>query len=248
MLFTLDTYRTATSKQSPVGRYPSSRGSPSHQLSYQDLSSRRSPTKDPYSHRSSSRDLQRQQHHRQHFPSIQPSTSSVNQVLAPASIQYVPSIRLPLLRLGASITSTTSMPTQVRLPAYPSQFADYIPRTMQIPTPPRLLLPMLYLAPQPAPLVSASPRPTRTDQKKLSYVQSIMQKFSENNRSHLQLLEMRSHPKMDDTADLAVPMPASNIVTTSSDTKIEKDTSAETPRKDGFYIERDTFQVGPIFY
>jgi hypothetical protein len=76
----------------------------------------------------------------------------------------------------------------------------------------------------------------------------MMQQYAESNRPRLQLLQMRSHPRINTTADLNMPMPAPNIVTTSSDTKIDTGVQVEVPRQDGFVIEPGLFQVSFIFF
>jgi hypothetical protein len=58
---------------------------------------------------------------------------------------------------------------------------------------------------------------------------------------------MRLHPR-NTTADLHVPIPVPNIVTTSSDRKIDTGIQAEVPRQDGFFIEPGLFQVSFIFF
>ncbi len=278
-----DTNRTTTSKQSPLGHYPSSRDSPTHPAPFQDPYNRRSPTRDPhsrrsptrdshshrsptrdshghrsptrdpYSHRSSTRDRQRHHHHEQqqqqqrYFPQIQAPSSSYDQVQAPVPIQYVSSIRLPLLRLGGPSITITPMFTQPRLlpppppPVYPSG-------PIYASTAPRPPLPMLHIATQLPPPASLSPQATRIDQQKLSYVQNMMHQYAGNNRPRLQLLHMRPHPRTDTTTDLHVPMPVRNVVTTSSDTKIDTGIQVEVPRQDGFIIEPGLFQVSFLFF
>jgi hypothetical protein len=267
----LDTQRTTTSKQSPLGQYPSSRDSRNHQPSFQDPYNRQSPTRDPhshrsptrdpyshrsstrdpYSHRSSSRDPQRHHHHhhqqQQQFPQIQPPPSSYDQMQAPASAQYVSAVRLPLLRLGGPMITVAPMLTQSRLPQPPLPVAVYPSGAIYVQTAPRPPLPMLHFAPQLPPPASLSPRATRPEQQKLFYVQNIMQQYAEGNRPRLQLLQMRPHPRMN-TADLNVPMPAPNIVTKSSDTKIDTGVQVEVPRQDGFVIEPGLFQVSLVFF
>ncbi len=264
-----DTHRTTTSEQSPLGHYPSSRDSRSHGASFQDPYSRRSPTRDPYSHRSPTRDSHsrrsptreshshrsptrdRQRHHHHHqqqqqyFPQIQAPPSSYDQIRAPAPIQYVSSIRLPLLHLGGPPIAATPMFTQSRLPppvnVYPSG-------PIYVSTASRPPFPMLHIAPQLPSPASLSPRATRPDQQKSSYVQNIMHQYAEQNRPRLQLLQMRPYRRMDATTDLHVPMPAPNIVTRSSDTKIDTGIQVEVPRQDGFVIEPGLFQVSLIFF
>jgi hypothetical protein len=59
---------------------------------------------------------------------------------------------------------------------------------------------------------------------------------------------MRPYRRTDATANLHVPMPALNVVTTSSDTKIDTGIQVEVPRQDGFVIEPGLFQVSLIFF
>ncbi|CAF2630558.1 unnamed protein product [Rotaria sp. Silwood2] len=252
-----DTDRTITSKQSPLGHYPSYREPYSHQPTFQDSNSRRSPTRDPhshrsptrdaYSHRSSSRDPQRDRQHHQYFPQIPVPPSSYDQVRAPATIQYIPSIRLPLLHLGGPVYTTTTMLTQARLPPPPPPppppVAVYPARPIYVPAAPRPPLPMLHFAPQLPPPVAISPRATRADQQKFSCVQNIMHQYAESNRPRLQLLQMRPPLKTLNTTQIDVPMPAPNIVTTSSDTKVDTGIQVEVPRQDGFVIEPGLFQA-----
>ena len=139
------------------------------------------------------------------------------------------------------------MITQSRLPPPPS-VAIYSSGPVYVPTAPRPPFPMLHMAPQLPPPASLSPRATRPDQQKLFYVQNMMQQYAESNRPRLQLLQMRSHPRINTTADLNMPVPAPNIVTTSSDTKIDTGVQVEVPRQDGFVIEPGLFQVSFIFF
>ncbi len=266
-----DTNRTTSSKQSPHGHYPSSRDSRSHQASTQDPYIRRSPTRDshghrsptrdPYSHRSPTRDSRshrsstrnRRRHHhhqqqQQYFPQIQAPPSSYDQVRAPVPIQYISSISLPLLRLGGPPIIATSMLTQPRIPPPPLPVAVYPSGQYHGSTILRPPLPMLHIATQLPPPAALSPQATRADQQKLSYVQNIMHQYAEGNRPRLQLLQMRPHPRTKTTDDLRVPMPVPNIVTTSSDTKIDTGIQVEVPRQDGFLIEPGLFQVSFVFF
>lgn len=270
MIFSsLDTNRTANSKQSPLGHYPSSRDSRTHRTSARDPYGQRSPTRDPYSHRSPTRDshrhqsptrgphshrsssrdphrhhYQQQQQQQQYFPQIQHGPLTYDHTRAPVPIQYVSSIRLPLLRLGGPVpVATAPMFTQPRLPppppgpAYPSG-PIYVSTTA-----PRPPFAMLNLAPQLPPPTSLSPRATRADQQRLGYVQNIMNQYAEHNRPRLQLLQMRAPPRSHPTTDLHIPMPVPNVVTTSWDTKVDTGIQAEVPRQDGFIIEPGLFQV-----
>jgi hypothetical protein len=157
------------------------------------------------------------------------------------------SIHLPLLRLGAPIVTAAPMLTQPRFPAPPSSVAAYPSGSRFVPAPPRPPVAMLHLAPQLPPPASLSPRATQADQQKSFYVQNIMQQYAEHNRPRLQLLQMRPHPRTNATADLNVPMPVPNIVTTSSDTRMDAGIQVEVPRQDGFLIEPDRFQVSFVF-
>ncbi|CAF1984679.1 unnamed protein product [Rotaria magnacalcarata] len=247
-----------TSRQSPLGHYPSSRESHNHQQSPFQVSAnrrsprrnshgRQSPTRDAYSHRSSSRDRHHDHHHhhqpQQQFPQIPPPpSSSYDQVRAPVPIQFTPSIRLPLLRLGASAISAPPITvTQTRLPLPAAPVTVYPPRSAYI-SPPRPLA-MLHLAPQLPPPASLSPRATRADQQKFVCVQNLMEHYANSNRPRLQLLQMRPRPRTNDTTDLNIPMPTSNVVTKSSDTKVDTGIQVEVPRQDGFVIEPGLFQT-----
>ena len=70
-----------------------------------------------------------------------------------------------------------------------------------------------------------------------------MQQYAEHHRPRLQLLQLRAHPRGPPTGDWSVPMPASNVVTQSSETKIDTGVQVEVPREDGFVIEPGLFQV-----
>ncbi len=253
-----DSRSHGASFQDPYSRRSPTRDPYSHRSPTRDSPSRRSPTRDPYSHRSSSRERQRHHHHHHHhhqqqqqqqqqqyFPQIEAPPSSYDQIRAPASIQYVSSIRLPLLRLGGPPIAAAPMLIQSRLPppvtVYPSG-------PIYVSTAPRPPFPMLYIAPQLPSPASVSPRATRADQQKSSYVQNIMHQYAEQNRPRLQLLQMRPYRRTDATANLHVPMPALNVVTTSSDTKIDTGIQVEVPRQDGFVIEPGLFQVSLIFF
>lgn len=160
-------------------------------------------------------------------------------------MQYAPAVRLPLLRLGGpsfigaqnafvhprfAVTPISTAPTTSIVPIY-------------IPVPPRPPLPSLHLAPQLPPPASLSPRATRADQQKFSVVQNIMQQYVGQHRPRLQLLQLRHHPELRSGPDLNIPMPAPNVVMTSTDTKVDKDIQVEVPRQDGFVIEPGLFQV-----
>ena len=263
-----DTSRTATSKQSPLGHYPSSRDSRSHQTAFQDPYDRRSPTRDPHSYRSSTRDPYShrsptrdpssrrsptrdkrrhrhypQQQQQQYFPQIQAPPSAYDQVRATVPIQYISSIGLPLLRLGGPSIIAPPMITQSRLPPPPPPVTVYPSGAMQISTMPRPPMPMLHLATQLPPPAALSPQATRLDRQKLTYVQNMMHQYADGNRPRLQLLQMRPHPRTTTTTDLHVPMPAPNGLTRSSDTKIDTGIQVEVPRQDGFLIEPGLFQV-----
>ena len=113
-----------------------------------------------------------------------------------------------------------------------------------IPIPPRPPLPSLHLQPQLPPPASLSPLATRADQQKFAVVQNVMQQYAGQHRPRLQLLQLRVPPQLRPPGpDLNVPMPAPNVVTTSTDTKVDKDVQAEVPRQDGFIIEPGLFQV-----
>ncbi|CAF3863443.1 unnamed protein product [Adineta steineri] len=256
-----DTNRTITSIQSPHGHYPPSlQDPPSRQSPTRDPYSRRSPTReshrrrsptrDPYSHRSSSRDRQQYHHHQQQqqqpFPQIQ-QQPVYDQVRVPAPIQYTSSLRLPLLRLGGPVMTSAPMFTQSRFPTPPQPpppVTVYPTGPVYVSSAPRPAypIPMLHLAPQLPPPVSLTPQATRADQQKLAYVQNIMHQFTDHNRPRLQLLQMRPHPRTHTNNDLQIPMPAPNIVSTSSDTKVDAGIQAEVPRQDGFIIEPGLFQ------
>jgi hypothetical protein len=139
------------------------------------------------------------------------------------------------------------MLTQSRLPPPPPLVAVYPSQPIYVSTAPRPPFPVFNLAPQLPPPASLSPRATRPDQQKLAYLQNIMHQYAEQNRPRLQLLHMRLHPR-NTTADLHVPIPVPNIVTTSSDRKIDTGIQAEVPRQDGFFIEPGLFQVSFIFF
>ncbi len=232
--------------QSPLGHYPSSRHSRANQPPSQDSYNRRSPTRDPSSRRSSSQDPQRRRH--QSFPQIQPPPppSLYDQTRVAAPIQYVSSIRLPLLRLGGPVLTAAPMMTQSRL--QPPPVAVYPSGPIYVPTISRPPLPMLHLAPQLPPPVSLSPQATRADHQKLSYVQNMMHQYADQNRPRLQLLQLRQRPRTNTAPDLHIPMPTPNIVTTSSDTKVDAGIQAEVPRQDGFIIEPGLFQVSFIYF
>ena len=116
----LDTNRTTTSRPSPIGHYSSSQDPYNRQSPTRDPHSRRSPTREPTSHRSSSRDQRRHSHHHhQQFPQIQPPSSSYDQFHAPGPIQYVSSVRLPLLRLGGPVVTAAPILIQPQLPPPP---------------------------------------------------------------------------------------------------------------------------------
>lgn len=157
---------------------------------------------------------------------------------------YAPSIRLPLLRLGASVINTAPILTQSRL-----QTSVYPPAPVYIPAPVQIRPPlqMLQFAPQLPPPAALSPRATRADQQKSAYVQNIMHHYAEQNRPRLQLLQLRYHPQPAPTANLTVPMPAHNVVTTSTDSKVDAGIQAEVPRQDGFILEPGLFQVSVVF-
>jgi len=164
----------------------------------------------------------------------------------PAPIQYVSSVRLPLLRLGGAVIAATPILTQPRLPPPPT-VAVYPSGPIYVSTAPRPPIPMLHIAAQLPPPASLSPQATRADQQRLSYVQNIMQNYAQSNRPRLQLLQMRPHQRSNMTDNLQVPMPAPNIVTRSSDTKIDTGIQVEVPRQDGFVIEPGLFQVSLAF-
>ena len=144
------------------------------------------------------------------------------------------------------MTATPMLPQTRFIPTMPP-VAVYPPRPVYVTvsTPPRSSYPMLHLAPQLPPPAALSPQATRADQQKLTYVQNIMHQYAEHNRPRLQLLQMRPHPRTTTTttADLQIPMPVPNIVSKSSDTKVDVDIQADLPRQDGFVLEPGLFQV-----
>ncbi|CAF1551660.1 unnamed protein product, partial [Adineta steineri] len=182
----------------------------------------------------------------QPFPQIQ-QQPVYDQVRVPAPIQYTSSLRLPLLRLGGPVMTSAPMFTQSRFPMPPQPpppVTVYPTGPVYVSSTPRPAypIPMLHLAPQLPPPVSLTPQATRADQQKLAYVQNIMHQFTDHNRPRLQLLQMRPHPRTHTNNDLQIPMPAPNIVSTSSDTKVDAGIQAEVPRQDGFIIEPGLFQ------
>ena len=265
-MYHLETNRTTTSRQSPHGQYPSSRDTHGHRSPTRDASGHRSPTRDTSGHRSPTRDSRshrsptrerssrrsptrdRHRHHHRHdqqqpyFPQLQPPPSSYNQIQAPTTIQYSSSVRLPLLRLGGPSMIAPSVVTHARLGA-PPPIAVYAPPPAPVSTPPRPPFPMLHMATQLPPPTSLSPQATPADRQKLYYVQNMMQQYAGNNRPRLQLLQMRAPPRTNNTTEFQVPMPAPNVVTTSTDTKVHTGIQAEVPRQDGFIIEPGLFQV-----
>ena len=255
-----ETNRTTTSRQSPIGQYPSFRDPNSHRSPTRDISSRRSPTRDSRSHRSPTREpssrrsptRDRHRHHHRHqqdqqqpyFPQVQPPFSSYDQVRAPAFVQYGSSVRLPLLRLGGPSMIAPPTFTQARIAA-PPPIAVYAPAPIPVSAPPRGPLPMLHMASQLPPPAALSPQATPADRQKLYYVQNMMNQYAGSHRPRLQLLQMRAPPRTN--TDFQVPMPVPNIVTKSTDTKVDTGIQAEVPRQDGFIIEPGLFQVSFYF-
>lgn len=243
------------------GYHSPSRDSNRYETSSPDASARRSPSRRSHRHRSSRRD----RHHRhspsrdparaydqQYLPNIQPPQSFADHSRIPAPMQYIPSVRLPLLRLGGS--SFMAAPTvfmQPRLvvppaPPVPAIVPVYIP----VPPAPRQPLPTLHLAPQLPPPASLQPHATRADQQRSNLVHNVMHQFAEQHRPRLQLLQLRPHPQIRQPPppELTIPMPAPNVVTTSTETKIDAGIQAEVPRQDGFVIEPGLFQVSQRLY
>jgi len=217
-----------------------------HHSPARDTHDRRSPTRDPYSHRSPTRDNRhsrrsptRDHHHRHrspqrqqqpYFPQMQGPPTTYDLYRAAAPVQYVPTLRLPLLRLGAPVFNPTTSPM-------------IQPRFLPPPASLHPPLPMLQMATQLPPPASLSPQATRVDQQKLAYVQNMMHHYAENNRPRLQLLQLRAPPRTTTNNELQIPMPASNIVTKSSDAKVDTGIQAVVPRQDGFILEPGLFQV-----
>lgn len=243
-----------TSKHSSNDNYPSSRGSPIHHPPSQSSTGRRSPTKDPHSRRSPTRDMynnprsptrdtHRDRQHPQQFPPVQPPVSPYHQVRPVAPVQHVSSVGLPLLRLGGArfITGPSAVP-QIPVSLPPPPITAYHPTQPYVPVAPRPLA-MLHLPPQLPPPVAISPQAVRLEQQKHSFVQNIMQQYVETNRPRLQLLQMRPHRRTTETNELMIPMPAPNVVTKSTENKVDAGIQAEVPRQDGFVIEPGLFQV-----
>lgn len=134
--------------------------------------------------------------------------------------------------------------TQARLAA-PPPVAIYAPAPAPVSALPRPPLPMLHMASQLPPPASLSPQASPADRQKLYYVQNMMNQYAGSNRPRLQLLQMRAPPRTN--TDFHVPMPAPNVVTTSTDTKVETGIQVEVPRQDGFIIEPGLFQVSFYF-
>ena len=72
-----------------------------------------------------------------------------------------------------------------------------------------------------------------------------MHQYAEQNRPRLQLLQLRYHPQAQPplAPTMQVPMPASNVLSTSTETKVDTGVQAEVPRQDGFFLEPGLFQV-----
>lgn len=232
--------RDTSSHRSPT-RDPSGHRSPtreyrSHRSPTRERSSRRSPTRDRHGHR------HHHDPHQPYFPQLQSAPSYYNQTQGPMPVQYSSSVRLPLLRLGGPSMMAPSVVTHARLAA-PPPIAVYAPPPMPVSAPLHPPLPMLHMATQLPPPTSLSPQATPADRQKLYYVQNMMQQYAGNNRPRLQLLQMRAPPRTNNNTDFQVPMPAPNIVTTSTDTKVNTGIQAEVPRQDGFMIEPGLFQV-----
>ena len=157
-----------------------------------------------------------------------------------AQVPYPSSIRLPLLRLGYP-TVNQAPPSNF----YPTSQAPSFPRIAYSPAPKvaQLPIPRLQFAPQlPAP-AALSPRSTRADQEKNAYVQNVMSKYGEQARPRLQLLQLRPPASLPNNPQLNVPMPAPNVLTTSSENKVETGVQVEVPRRDGYEMDPELFKV-----
>jgi hypothetical protein len=215
-------------------------------------SHRRSPTRDLSSRRSSRRNLssrrssRRDRHevsHQQYLPTIRPNSVFYGQTQSSIPTQYASSVRLPLLRLGFGV----SMPGPAQIPLQPPPILA-VPFYSARPVVPNYSslyrMPIPHVPPQLSPPTSLPAYAAHHDQQKPFHVQNMAASSTDNHRPRLQLLQLRSNPSKNTAIpDLVVPMPAPNIVTTSTETKSNAATQVDVPRKDGFILEPDMFQV-----
>ncbi|CAF0987159.1 unnamed protein product, partial [Didymodactylos carnosus] len=169
-------------------------------------------------------------------------------------VQYVPMTpniiqNFPLLRLPSSLTTLQTsyrvvQPSNVYInhPVIPQQQQQqqYFPLSVPLMRP-FASTPMLRL--ETAPAVSGFPPPI--EQQKHSFVHNIMQRYAELNRPQLQLLRMRPPQTHSDTIE-PLPLPTTNIVSSSADAQKEKvhiAVQAEVPRQDGYMLEPGLFQA-----
>lgn len=265
----LGTHRTDVSRNSSNGRHSSRRESP-HRLRHSpDSHDRQSPTRrssrnhSPRREHSSRRSPTRHDskhytdhHGHQHsqIPHHYPNPNFHGASTQPASF------RLPLLQLRnpwnnqgfvAHYQTSPSLPIP-RLPTF-----THMPTASHVATTQVHSFPQSQMALPVQPLATFSSELPIQDNRMNPYGQQLVQRYIQQHRPRLQLLQLRftppsvSNPKPETTIttvkDFEIPMPAPNVLATSTE-KSHTAVQVDEPRRDGFVIEPDTFKVRQTFF